>query len=71
MSNITEKYKRLIPKRIKITHHNIRNSSFKENETDLKLKKIINFLYLNKFHEIIIIQKYQFIQNILMNIHYL
>ena len=65
MSTSNGKYKKLIPSKIKINHQNIiRKPTIKENETDLILKKIINFLYLDKFQDILLIQKSQFIQNI-------
>ena len=64
MSNLTEKHKKLAQKKIKIKYQNIRYSTLKENETDIKIKKIINFLYLDKFQEILIIPKSQYMQNI-------
>ena len=66
MSALNGKYKKLIPTKIIIKHQNLtRNTTNKENETDLKIKKIINFLYLDKFKEILLIPKSQFIQNII------
>ena len=59
------KYKKIIVKNIKLKHQNdFRNFIYQENEIDLRMKKIINCLYLDKFHEILLIPKLIFIQNI-------
>ena len=64
MSAIFDKYRRLMPKKIRINHENkTKNIPYKENETDLKVKKIANLLYLDIFHEILITSKVQFIKN--------
>ena len=58
-------YKKIIPKNIKLKQQNaFRKTLGKENEIDLKMKKIINFLYFDKFHEILLIPNLIFIQNI-------
>ena len=65
MSATGEKYKTLIPQRIRVNRQNTKkNSKMKENETDLKLKKIINFLYSDLFQQILLIPKNQFLENI-------
>ena len=68
MSATGEKYKTLIPQRIRVNRQNTKkNSKMKENETDLKLKKIINFLYSDLFQQILLIPKNQFLENIQKN----
>jgi hypothetical protein len=58
-------YKKIIPKNLKLKQQKaFRKTLGKENEIDLKMKKIINFLYLDKFHEILLIPNLIFIQNI-------
>ena len=65
MSAIEEKFKTLNHNRITVNRHNtIKNSKPKENETDLKIKKIITFLYSDIFQQILLIPKNQFLENI-------
>jgi len=55
MSNITEKYKRLLNNNIILNHtKTVRNLLYKENETDSKIRKIINMLYSDVFKDILI-----------------
>ena len=55
MSNTTAKYKRLLNNNI-ILNHTITNKNllYKENETDSKIRKIINMLYSDAFKDILI-----------------
>lgn len=65
MSINKEKYKKVIPKKIRINHKNImRFSSLKENETDLNIKKVINILYSDLFQHILIISRTNYIKNV-------
>jgi len=65
MSINKEKYKKVIPKKIRINHKNIiRFSSIKENETDFKIKKIINILYSDLFQQILIISRTNYLKNV-------
>jgi len=55
MSNITEKYKRLLNNNIFLNHtKTVRNLLSEENETDSKIRKIINMLYSDAFKDILI-----------------
>ena len=55
MSNITEKYKRLLNNNIILNQtKTVRNLLYKENETDSKIRKIINMLYSDVFKDILI-----------------
>ena len=55
----------MIDKQIKINHaKSFRYSNSKENEIDLKLKKIIKLLYSDSFNNILIYPRSQFIKNI-------
>ena len=65
MSNENEKYIKLIDKEIKINHtKSFRYSINKENDIDLKLKKIIKLLYSESFNNILIYPRSQFIKNL-------
>ena len=65
MSNENGKYKKLIDKEIKINHTKpFRYSKSKENDIELKLKKIIKLLYSDSFNNILIYPRSQFIKNI-------
>ena len=60
-----EKNKSLIKKKERISIPiTTGNSLNKENKTDIKIKEIINLLYLDNFHQILIFSKNQYIKNI-------
>ena len=64
MSSISEKYKKARSTKIRINHKNILQDSYKENEIDLKIKKIINILYADLFQDILIFSRTQFINGV-------
>ena len=65
MSSIYDKNKSLIKKRERISLPiTTRNSFNKENKTDIKIKEIINLLYLDNFHQILIFSKNQYLNYI-------
>ena len=65
MSRMADEYKKLMPNKLRINHQTkIKSLLYKENETDLKIKKIANLLYSDIFHEILLISKTQFIKSI-------
>ena len=65
MSGISDKYKKAMSTRIRMNRKNIlKDSTYKENEVDLTIKKIINILYADLFKGILIMSRTQFIKGI-------